>query len=718
MAVAVASASAVAAGERRRRCTRAAPRSVSSRVHRGVVAAAQARGVALRRGRARGSPPRRGARPGPPTRRARDERARRRSAARRARRRASRASARRVRVTTALIRSRKVPGRARTASPRALGCARVTAIDWVIVAFTVLLAAVGWRQGFVVGAAVAGRLRRAARSLGTPARPALLPDGSRRPTRRCSACSARCSAARSSRPGSRASARRCAARLRVPGARARSTACSARCSARRSRSGMAWIVGRGRAADAGRPRAARATSSARRSCARLNDVLPPSGPLLNALARFDPFPRIDGPGRPTSRRRAPAIARDPRGARPRPRRRADPRDGLRARRRGLGLGRRRRARRDQRARRRRPGRHRRAGPRARATELDAPRGRLRRAQRRRGAARRRASTAPGAAAGRRAAVGAGRRDPRLPAQRPLRRARRRGWAQTRDGALPGRLRPRAGHAADDVVPRRWSGRATRAARWSTATGAWSRRSSPPSTRRGAARRLRRAQRDRARARLARARRRAPVPHRARAPGGRSDSAARRRPAATLRRHGQDPRHRREAVRRTRPRARAARARSRRRSGAGEKTERWLEGPEHVITWAVGHLVQLAEPDEYDDKFKKWRMADLPIVPAQVQARRARRALAEADDASSSELLRRDDVDLVINACDAGREGELIFAYLFEKAGAKKPVKRLWLSLDDQRRDARGVRRTCATAPSSRRSRRPRARARRPTGSSA
>ena len=50
------------------------------------------------------------------------------------------------------------------------------------------------------------------------------------------------------------------------------------------------------------------------------------------------------------------------------------------------------------------------------------------------------------------------------------------------------------------------------------------------------------------------------------------------------------------------------------TGAGDKTARWLEGPEHVITWAVGHLVQLAEPDEYDDKFKKWRMADLPIVP--------------------------------------------------------------------------------------------------------
>src|SRR6187200_1933529 len=48
--------------------------------------------------------------------------------------------------------------------------------------------------------------------------------------------------------------------------------------------------------------------------------------------------------------------------------------------------------------------------------------------------------------------------------------------------------------------------------------------------------------------------------------------------------------------------------------AGEKTARWLEGPEHIITWAVGHLVQLAEPDEYDERYRKWRMADLPIVP--------------------------------------------------------------------------------------------------------
>jgi DNA topoisomerase III len=114
------------------------------------------------------------------------------------------------------------------------------------------------------------------------------------------------------------------------------------------------------------------------------------------------------------------------------------------------------------------------------------------------------------------------------------------------------------------------------------------------------------------------------------------------------------------------------------TGAGERTTRWLEGPEHVITWAVGHLVQLAEPDEYDDRFKKWRMADLPIVPRDFK-------LVVRDERSQKQmsvvrtLLGRDDLERVINACDAGREGELIFAYLYEFAHSRKPVERLWLS---------------------------------------
>ena len=113
-------------------------------------------------------------------------------------------------------------------------------------------------------------------------------------------------------------------------------------------------------------------------------------------------------------------------------------------------------------------------------------------------------------------------------------------------------------------------------------------------------------------------------------------------------------------------------------GAFQKHEGYLESETHVVTWAVGHLVQLAEPDEYDAKYKKWRMADLPIVPDRfklvVRDERSRKQMTVI-----SRMLKRDDVDEVINACDAGREGELIFAWTFEKAGAKKPVQRLWLS---------------------------------------
>jgi DNA topoisomerase III len=113
-------------------------------------------------------------------------------------------------------------------------------------------------------------------------------------------------------------------------------------------------------------------------------------------------------------------------------------------------------------------------------------------------------------------------------------------------------------------------------------------------------------------------------------------------------------------------------------GAFAKNEGFLESDSHVVTWAVGHLVQLAEPDEYDPKFKKWRMADLPIVPDEFR-------LVVRDERSKKQMsvitrqLKRDDVDMVVNACDAGREGELIFAWTYQKAGAKKPVERLWLS---------------------------------------
>src|SRR3954465_13372685 len=109
-----------------------------------------------------------------------------------------------------------------------------------------------------------------------------------------------------------------------------------------------------------------------------------------------------------------------------------------------------------------------------------------------------------------------------------------------------------------------------------------------------------------------------------------------------------------------------------------KDKSHLEGDEYVITWAVGHLVGLAPPDEYDPKLKKWRFADLPILPEKFKLipndERSRKQLQAVH-----KLIKRDDVDLIVNACDAAREGELIFAYLYETSGIQKPVKRLWLN---------------------------------------
>ena len=114
---------------------------------------------------------------------------------------------------------------------------------------------------------------------------------------------------------------------------------------------------------------------------------------------------------------------------------------------------------------------------------------------------------------------------------------------------------------------------------------------------------------------------------------------------------------------------------------------FLESDDYVITWAVGHLVQLAEPEEYDEKWKKWKMADLPIVPPNGFKLVPRDAKSKKQLKLIETLLKREDVDKIINACDAGREGELIFAYVYESVfgssatspNAPKPVERLWIS---------------------------------------
>jgi DNA topoisomerase-3 len=113
-------------------------------------------------------------------------------------------------------------------------------------------------------------------------------------------------------------------------------------------------------------------------------------------------------------------------------------------------------------------------------------------------------------------------------------------------------------------------------------------------------------------------------------------------------------------------------------GKFAKSEGYLESDDYVITWAVGHLVELVNPEDYDPKFKRWRMADLPIVPEPFELR-PRDAKAKKQLSVIHKLIKRDDVDGIVNACDAGREGELIFAYTVEAAKTSKAVKRLWLS---------------------------------------
>src|SRR3954452_21235551 len=107
-------------------------------------------------------------------------------------------------------------------------------------------------------------------------------------------------------------------------------------------------------------------------------------------------------------------------------------------------------------------------------------------------------------------------------------------------------------------------------------------------------------------------------------------------------------------------------------------ESYLESDDYVITFAVGHLVELVNPEDYDDKFKKWRMADLPILPEEFRLQ-PRDAKSKKQLGVIHKQMKRDDVDRIVNACDAGREGELIFAYIYETAGIDKPVDRLWIS---------------------------------------
>ena len=116
-------------------------------------------------------------------------------------------------------------------------------------------------------------------------------------------------------------------------------------------------------------------------------------------------------------------------------------------------------------------------------------------------------------------------------------------------------------------------------------------------------------------------------------------------------------------------------------GATTKHDGYLEGAGYLVSWCVGHLVELAEPEEYDGKYEKWRKEDLPIMPGKdgMDWRYQVSMATKKQFNILKELMERDDVDCTTNACDAGREGELIFRLVYDKVGCKKPIKRLWIS---------------------------------------
>ena len=108
-----------------------------------------------------------------------------------------------------------------------------------------------------------------------------------------------------------------------------------------------------------------------------------------------------------------------------------------------------------------------------------------------------------------------------------------------------------------------------------------------------------------------------------------------------------------------------------------RADGYFEGNGYLISWCIGHLVGLADAAAYDDRYKKWRYEDLPILPYPF------RYVVSEEKADQFHILRslmeRPDVTELVNACDAGREGELIFRLVYEAAGCSKPFSRLWIS---------------------------------------
>lgn len=112
-------------------------------------------------------------------------------------------------------------------------------------------------------------------------------------------------------------------------------------------------------------------------------------------------------------------------------------------------------------------------------------------------------------------------------------------------------------------------------------------------------------------------------------------------------------------------------------GATEQKDGYLSGDGLLVSWCIGHLISMADAGIYDKRYKKWRYEDLPILPQTWKY--APTPGKEKQLAILKELLHRSDVSEVVNGCDAGREGELIFRFVYEQTGCTKPFSRLWIS---------------------------------------
>lgn len=112
-------------------------------------------------------------------------------------------------------------------------------------------------------------------------------------------------------------------------------------------------------------------------------------------------------------------------------------------------------------------------------------------------------------------------------------------------------------------------------------------------------------------------------------------------------------------------------------GATKKKDGYYEGNGYKVSWCVGHLIQMANPDAYDDKYAKWNISDLPIIPKQYKFEVAKATKKQFN--ILKKLMNDKEIDTVINACDAGREGESIFRLVYNEAKCKKKMQRLWIS---------------------------------------